>query len=164
MRVRVLVVAAVGVVALGLGLAGCGGGGGDTQAAPDRAQGMLANLPSCDRVPLDEGAEVAADVPGLVLPDGARVTSTVAQGALTTVEATIRLTPLDVRAHYEGRTDVELLSVEDEIFESEILLRAQERRMYLRATALCADGTALTAVVGPDSEDAGLPGFRSGAG
>ncbi|MFC6020774.1 hypothetical protein ACFP2T_31975 [Plantactinospora solaniradicis] len=163
MRVRELVVA-VAVLALGLGLAGCGGGGGHPQTAPDRAQGMLANLPSCDRVPLDEGVEVTSDVPGVVLPDGARVTSTVTQGALTTVEATIRLTPLDVRAHYEGREDVELLSAEDEIFESEILLRAQERRMYLRATALCADGTALTAVIGPDSEDAGLPGFRSGGG
>ena len=123
---------------------------------------MLANLPSCDRVPLDEDAEVTAEVTGLVLPDGARVTSVVEQGALTTVEATIRLTPLDVRAHYESRGDIDLLRAEDEIFESEVLLRAQERRMYLRATALCADGTALTAVVGPDSEDAGLPEFRSG--
>lgn len=123
---------------------------------------MLANLPSCDRVPLAEDAEVNADVPGLVLPDGARVTSVLEQGALTTVEATIRMTPLDVRDHYEGRDDIDLLRVEDEIFETEALLRAQQRRMYLRATALCADGTALTAVVGPDSEDAGLPEFQSG--
>jgi hypothetical protein len=158
MRVRVLLLAAAVSV-----LTACGGTD-DPPASPDRAQGMLANLPSCDRVPLDEGAEVAAEVTGLVLPDGARVTSTVQQGALTTVEATIRLTPLDVRAHYQSRDDVDLLSAEDEIFESEVLLRAQQRRMYLRATALCADGTALTAVVGPDSDDAGLPGFRGGGG
>ena len=155
MRVRALVL----VVAL-LGLAACGGT--DTQAGPDRGQAMLANLPSCDRVPLDEGTEVTTEVTGLVLPSGARVTSAVQQGALTTVEATVRLTPLDVRAHYQSRNDIDLLSVEDETFESEVLVRAQERRMYLRATALCADGTALTAVVGPDSEDAGLPEFRSG--
>jgi hypothetical protein len=72
------------------------------------------------------------------------------------------MTPLDVRAHYEGRADIELLRVEDEVFEAEVLTRAQQRRMYLRAGALCADGTTLTAVVGPDSEDAGLPEFQSG--
>ncbi|HEX5540407.1 MAG TPA: hypothetical protein VFX60_02400 [Micromonospora sp.] len=156
MRFRVLAL----VVAVPL-LGACGGGTASHEPA-DRAQAMLANLPSCDRVPLDEEAEVAADVTGLVLPDGARVTSVLEQGALTTVEATIRMTPLDVRAHYEERADVDLLRVEDEIFEAEVLLRAQERRMYLRAAALCADGTALTAVVGRDSEDAGLPEFRSG--
>jgi hypothetical protein len=123
---------------------------------------MLANLPSCDRVPLDAEPQVDAEVTGLVLPDGARVTSVVEQGALTTVEATVRMTPLDVRAHYEGRADIELLRVEDEVFEAEVLTRAQQRRMYLRAGALCADGTTLTAVVGPDSEDAGLPEFQSG--
>ncbi|GAA3730453.1 hypothetical protein GCM10022225_10280 [Plantactinospora mayteni] len=161
---------AVAVAVLGLagaGLAGCGGGGSGgagEPAAQDRNQALLANLPSCDRVPMDEGTEVLAEVAGLVLPPGARVTSTAVQGVLTTVEATIRLTPLDVRAHYQQRTDIELLSVEDEVFESEVLLRAQDRRTYLRATALCADGTALTAVVGPDSDDAGLPGFRSGGG
>lgn len=143
-----------------LGLSACGGT--DTPGAGDNGQAMLANLPSCDRVPLDEDTEVTADVTGLVLPDGARVTSSVEQGVLTTVEATVRLTPLDVRAHYQSRDDIDLLRVEDEIFESEVLLRAQERRMYLRATALCADGTALTAVVGPDSEDADLPEFRGG--
>ncbi|MEO3745488.1 hypothetical protein [Plantactinospora sp. B5E13] len=156
MRARVCLVA----VAL-LGLAGCGGGSAQTPTAGDRGQAMLANLPSCDRVPMDAGREVSGEVTGLVLPAGARVTSTVPQGALTTVEATVRMTPLDVRAHYQGRTDVEVLNVEDEIFESEVLLRAGQRRMYLRATALCADGTALTAVVGPDSDDAGLPEFRS---
>jgi hypothetical protein len=145
-----------------LGIAGCGGDG-DAPAGGDRGRAMLANLPSCDRVPLDEGTEVDADITGLVLPDGARVTATVAQGALTTVEATVRLTPLDVKAHYQSRTDVEVLSAEDEVFESEVLLRSQQRRMYLRATALCANGTALTAVVGPDSDDAGLPEFRSGS-
>ncbi|MEE6258744.1 hypothetical protein [Plantactinospora sonchi] len=158
MRARVCLVA----VAL-LGLAGCGGGSGDGATPPgDRGQAMLANLPSCDRVPMGEGTGAGAEVTGLVLPDGARVTSAVPQGALTTVEATVRMTPLDVRAHYQGRTDVEVLNVEDEIFESEVLLRAGQHRMYLRATALCADGTALTAVVGPDSDDAGLPEFRSG--
>ncbi|PZG02673.1 hypothetical protein [Micromonospora deserti] len=137
-------------------------GGTDSPAGGGPGRDMLANLPSCDRVPLDTDPEVRADVPGLALPDGARVTSVVEQGALTTVVATVRMSPLDVRAHYEQRTDIDLLRVEDEIFETEVLARAQDRRMYLRAGALCADGTSLTAMVGPDSDDAGLPEFRSG--
>ncbi|RKN50198.1 hypothetical protein D7193_30580 [Micromonospora costi] len=145
---------------LPLVLAACGGTDGGTDAGQGRASGMLANLPSCDRVPLDADAEVDGTVTGLLLPDDARVTSVVEQGALTTVEATVRMTPLDVRAHYEQRTDIELLRAEDEVFEAEVLMRAQQHRTYLRATALCADGTTLTAVVGPDSEDAGLPEFR----
>ncbi|TCC00542.1 hypothetical protein E0H26_02340 [Micromonospora zingiberis] len=155
MRFRVL---AATVVVLPL-LAACGGG---TPAPAGAGRDLLANLPSCDRVPMDDEPEVAADVPGLVLPEGARVTSVVEQGVLTSVAATIRMSPLDVRAHYEQRTDIDLLRVEDEIFETEVLARTQDRRMYLRAGALCADGTTLTVMVGPDSEDAGLPEFRSG--
>ncbi|PZG24149.1 hypothetical protein C1I95_01140 [Micromonospora craterilacus] len=155
MRFRAFV-AAVAVLPL---LAACGGG---TPSATGGPRDMLANLPSCDRVPLDQDPEVAADVPGLMLPDGARVTSVVEQGVLTSVEATVRMSPLDVRAHYEQRTDIDLLRVEDEIFETEVLARAQDRRMYLRAGALCADATTLTVMVGPDSEEAGLPEFRSG--
>ncbi|MEV1328627.1 hypothetical protein AB0J20_03510 [Micromonospora costi] len=156
MRLRMLAVTAT----LPLVLAACGGNDGGTDAGQGRASGMLANLPSCDRVPLDADAEVDATVAGLLLPDDARVTSVVEQGALTTVEATVRMTPLDVRAHYEQRTDIDLLRAEDEVFEAEVLMRAQQHRTYLRATALCADGTTLTAIVGPDSEDAGLPEFR----
>lgn len=149
--------AAAALVALTL--AACGGA--DEPGSGNRADAMLGNLPSCDRVPLDEGGEVSADVAGLVLPDGAWVTSVLEQESLVSVEGVVRMTPLDVRADYESRTDVELLRVEDEIFETEVLLRADGRRMYLRATALCADGTSLTAVIGPDSEDAGLPEFQS---
>ncbi|SCF15735.1 hypothetical protein GA0074695_3857 [Micromonospora viridifaciens] len=142
-------------------LAGCGGGTNSPRGA-DPARAMLANLPSCDRVPLDADPEISAEVTGLVLPDGARVTSVVKQGVLTTVEASIRMTPLDVRAHYEQRDDIDLLRAEDETFEAEVLIRTAQRRMYLRAGALCADGTSLTAVVGPDSDEAGLPQFQNG--
>ncbi|WP_139338088.1 hypothetical protein [Micromonospora avicenniae] len=157
MRLRMLAV----VVTVPLLLASCGTDSGSGQRAAGRGADMLANLPSCDRVPLDADAEVDTPVTGLLLPEDARVTSVVEQGALTTVEATVRMTPLDVRAHYEQRGDIDLLRAEDEIFETEVLMRAQQRRTYLRATALCADGTTLTAVVGPDSDDAGLPEFQS---
>lgn len=150
------------VVTVPLLVASCGtdSDSGSGQRAGGRGADMLANLPSCDRVPLDADAEVDTPVTGLLLPEDARVTSVVEQGALTTVEATVRMTPLDVRAHYEQRGDIDLLRAEDEVFETEVLMRAQQRRTYLRATALCADGTTLTAVVGPDSDDAGLPEFQ----
>jgi hypothetical protein len=149
---------AAAAVAVGV-LAACGGSGSQNTGGP--AEEMLANLPSCDRVPLDEAPEVDADVTGLVLPDDARLTSVLEQGSLTSVDGTIRMTPLDLRADYENRSDLDVVRIEDEIFETEVLIRADGRRMYLRATALCADGTALTAVVGPDSEDADLPEFQS---
>ncbi|NED94396.1 hypothetical protein G1H11_03620 [Phytoactinopolyspora alkaliphila] len=144
-------------------LAACGGDdpGASAESGMGQAEGMLANLPSCDRVPLDEEPEIDADVPGLVLPDDARLTSVLEQGSLTTVDGTIRMTPLDLRADYESRTDLDVIRIEDEIFETEVLLRADGHRMYLRATALCADGTALSAVIGPDTEDTDLPEFQS---
>lgn len=141
-------------------LVACGGGSGSGQP-DDAAAQMLANLPDCDRVPLDEDAEVAADVQGLVLPGDTRVSSVLEQGPLVMVEGTVRMTPLDVRAHYEARDDIDLLRIEDETFETEVLLRADGRRMYLLAVALCADGTAVSAMIGPDSDDSGLPEFQS---
>jgi hypothetical protein len=155
-RARACVLALAALVAL----VGCGGTEASGEA--DRGRGLLSNLPSCDRVSLGERAGASADVTGLVLPEGATVTSVVEQNGLTTVEATVRMTPLDVRAFYQNDAAVDVLRAEDEVFESEVLVRAEQRRMYLRATALCADGTALTAVVGPDSEDAGLPEIEGG--
>ncbi|NEE00216.1 hypothetical protein [Phytoactinopolyspora halotolerans] len=160
------VVPAVVLAVLAVVLASCGGTSPDQDAAAasdpaDRAGAMLDNLPSCDRVPMDEEPEVSTDAAGEFLPDGARVTSAREQGNLTSIEATVRMTPLDLRADYEGRTDIEILRIEDEVFETEVLARTAGRRMYLRATALCADGTALSAVLGPDSDDAGLPEFQS---
>lgn len=143
-------------------LAACAGGdGGDGEVATDRAAQLLANLPDCDRVPLDESPEIAAEVTGLYLPEDARVTSVTEQGPLTTVSGTIRMSPLDIRDQYESRDDLDLLRVEDEVFETEVLVRAGGHRMYLMASALCADGSALTAIVGPDSDEAGLPEFQS---
>jgi hypothetical protein len=151
---------AIAAVILSAVLVACGGGANSAGSSDPDAE-MLVNLPDCDRVPMDEEPEVLADIDGLVLPDGARVTSVREQGPLISVEGSIRMTPLELRADYETRGDVDLLRIEDETFEAEVLLRADGRRMYLLAMALCADGTALSAMIGPDSEDAGLPEFQS---
>ncbi len=159
-RVGLRVCASVAVVVL---LSACGGDDGGSRPASegDPAEQMLANLPSCDRVPVDEDPEVEADVAGLVLPEGARITSVTEQGPLTSVSGSVPMTPLELRADYEGRDDVELLRVEDETFETEVLLRVDGRRMYLLAAALCATASDLSVTVGPDTEDAGMPQFQS---
>lgn len=142
-------------------LTGCGPADEGADDAQGPGQAMLANLPSCDRVPVGEGPEVEEDVPGLVLPQGAKVTEVSEQGPLTSVGGSIEMTPLELRADYEGRDDVDLLRVEDEVFETEVLLRADGRRMYLMASALCATASDLSIIIGPDTDDAGLPQFRS---
>jgi hypothetical protein len=150
----------VGVAAVVL-LSACGPAEPPEDAGGGAGEQMLANLPSCDRVPVGEEPEVEADVDGLVLPEGARVTSVVQQGPLTSISGSITMTPLEVRADYEGRQDVDLLRVEDEVFETEVLLRAEGRRMYLMAAALCATASDLNVIIGPDTDDAGLPQFQS---
>lgn len=154
-RLRLVFASALAVL-----LSACGGGG-TPEAGGDVGEQMLANLPSCDRVPVDEDPEVEADVAGLVLPEGARVTSVVEQGPLTSISGSVRMTPLELRADYEGRDDVQLVRVEDEVFETEVLLRADGRRMYLLASALCASASDLSVIIGPDTDDSGLPQFQS---
>jgi hypothetical protein len=145
-------------------LVACGGpaaAGGDAAADPDAA--MLAALPDCDRVPLDADPEVTLDDPGLArpLPPGSRVTSVLAQGPLTMVEGTVEATPLEIRADFETRDDLEVLRIEDEVFETEVLTRADGHRAYVIAIALCDQASAVSVMIGPDSEETDLPEFRS---
>ncbi|MEO2104614.1 MAG: hypothetical protein ABGZ36_03120, partial [Actinomycetota bacterium] len=134
--------------------AGCGGG------ATDPAAAALAALPACDEAA--EHLPAPSDVAGLVLPEGSRVTEVTRGGPVVTVSAEVSRTPVDVRNEYHDRDDLEVLSAEDETFESEVLVRVGDHRMYLRAVALCAQGSGLTAVIGPDSDDTTLPELRTG--
>ena len=124
---------------------------------PDQGAAALAALPACDDPPA--AAAAAAEVPGLVLPEHAIVTDIASQGPLTQVSGYVAMTPLEVRAWYEDDPGegVRLLSVEDEVFEAELLLSDQDRRMYLRALALCADGSGLEATVAPAGDADALP-------
>lgn len=134
-------------IALVLLAAGCGAAGADAPRAPALA------LPPCEAAP----PTVAADVPGLVLPAGARVTSVTPQPPLTSVTAWVGRTPLEVRAQLEGRHDLQLLHVEDEVFEAEALLSDGAHRTYLRARAACATGSSVLAAVAPEAEASALP-------
>lgn len=94
---------------------------------------------------------------GLVLPDEAVVTDVMPEGPLTQVSGYVAMTPLDVRAWYEADPGIDLVTVEDEVFESELLVASGDRRMYLKALALCDRGSALEATVAPAGEDEALP-------
>jgi hypothetical protein len=90
-------------------------------------------------------------VEGLVLPEGAYLTEVVRQGPLVQVRGRVDRTPLELRAEYEQRDDVEVLTLEDEGVEVETLVSTGGFRTYLRGTALCATASALDGLVSPEA-------------
>jgi hypothetical protein len=87
------------------------------------------------------------EVEGLVLPEGAYLTEVVRQGPLVQVRGWVERTPLQLRVEYEERTDVEVLTLEDEVVEVETLVTDGAHRTFLRGTALCATASALDGLV-----------------
>lgn len=164
--------AAAAAAAAVLVLAGCTGGDSDDEpgaasaspssqptsggkrALPQDDGGPLEGLPGCEEPPAGE----PVDVEGLSLPDEAVVTSVSEQGPLTTVQGYVAQTPITVRRFYEGRDDIQVLEIEDEVLEAEVLYAGGEFRTYVKAQAACAEGSTLLAVVGP-AGDAVLPSF-----
>jgi hypothetical protein len=151
------------LVLLGV-LAACSDGGGD--ALPVRTAGPtptaidsallapLEGLGPCPSPPPPADVELP---PGVLLPDGATVTSVNETGPLTNVQGFVPLTPVQVRVDYSERDDVEILTVEDEGFESEVLLSAGERRLFVKAQAICDRGSVFAAVLAPESAAAAVP-------
>lgn len=111
-------------------------------------------MAACD-VDLDPDPE-AAGQPGLLLPDGAVPVLLDVAGELTQVQGFVTLTPVQVLDAYVRRTDLEVLSTEHEVFESELLYEVDvvgadgarsRRRVYLKAQAVCATGSNFNALV-----------------
>jgi hypothetical protein len=152
---RILVVAAV----LG-GLSGCTG-----VAATEAGGDPFAGFPPCE--PPDAQGAVAApavDVPGLVLPEDAVVISTTRTGPITDVTAYVPRTPIEVRAFYEDvHDDVEVLQLEDEVFETEVLLAHGALRSYLIARTACREGSSITGFIAPEHAVADLPTGQVGS-
>lgn len=112
------------------------------------ATGPLMALSECEDMP--EPADVA-DVVGAQLPEGAVVTSSVVQGPLTNVTAQVPTTPVNIRLAFEQRDDLQILVIEDEVFEAELLVSDGTHRTYLKASAICQTGSTLLAVVAPEN-------------
>lgn len=116
--------------------------------------GPLTVLPPCDERPAPSGDPA---VPGLVVPDETIITDVTPQPPVTSVRGYLEMTPVQVRAHYAERDDVDVLHIEDEVFEAEILLASGAHRLYVKAMASCAEGSHLLAIVAPDVDADGLP-------
>lgn len=114
--------------------------------------GPLVALPECDAPPKG----MAADVSGLLLPDGAVVTAVEDVGQLVSVRAYIEQTPIQVREFYGAEPGLELFEIEDEIYEAEVLFGGDEYRSYVKAQAQCQQGSILLVYVGP-GDGGGLP-------
>ena len=115
--------------------------------------GAFELLAPCE--PMPSGAQ--ADVAGLYLPDEAVVLSVTPFGPLTHAEGLVDLNPVEVRRHYEARDDLEIISIEDEGFESEVLVSDGEHRMYLMAQVACATGSQFAATVGDEEAAEQIP-------
>ena len=108
----------------------------------------LRGLGPCEDAP-SQGRD--DEVQGLVLPSDAVVTKVSPAGPLTNVQGYLPMTPVEVRAFYQRHDDLTVLSVEDEVFESEVLFALDDRRVFLKSQAVCERGSVFVAVVAPDA-------------
>ena len=100
----------------------------------------------------------AADAPeGLYLPAGAAVTTVEVTGPLTNVQGWLPLTPVEVRVHYQRLDAVDVISVEDEIIESEVLVSDGTYRLFVKAQAACERGSVFVAVRAQEAEADAVP-------
>ena len=65
------------------------------------------------------------------------------------VHVSTTVTPIEVRQFYEREPSLTIFELEDEIFESEVLVERGAFRTYMKASAACSDGSTIYAVVGP---------------
>lgn len=122
----------------------------------------IADLPSCPPPP--DGVDER--VPGLYLPAQATIVEVDADGPLTEVTGYVALTPVQLRAWFQTRDELEVIQVEDEVRESEALLYDGRYRLFVQALALCDQGSRFTAVVarGADADAVPTPRGSPAAG
>lgn len=96
-------------------------------------------------------------VEGLVLPPAAIVSRVREDGALTSVEGYIPRTPVEVRAFYQEHPTLEVVQIEDEVFESESLVSDGTNRLFVKAQAVCERGSVFVAFVAPEAGGAEVP-------
>lgn len=154
----------VALLALATGCGGQGSGApGDIAAggAPvvgatttEDPNALYADFPECEPLPAPTPHE---SVPGAVELDDAWIESVSRTGVLTTITGLVEATPVDLRDDFADRDDVEVIYVEDEGYETEILLDDGEHRTYLKATIRCRTGSVVAQIVAPAGGDELLP-------
>ena len=134
-------------------LAACSSAAPQGQPPPSGAADF-SSLPVCAEQPPQPPVD---QVDGLTLPDEATVFSVYDVGTLTQAEGMVDLTPVEVRAYYEGREDLQVLNIEDERVEAEILVTDGTHRMFVKAQIACATASNFTATVGTEAEAGAMP-------
>ena len=107
----------------------------------------LAGLPACPTASPAANAESPPEVP---LPSAATVVKAGADGSLQSVQGTVARTPVEVMVDYLRRPGIEVVAAEDEVFESEVLLLAGDLRVFVKAQATCARGSAFVLFASTD--------------
>lgn len=134
--------AAAGLVLLAAGCSGSPSPSGGQPGINPGAADPYARLPAC-RTPEGSGRSTVETV----LPPGAVVTSSQSEGPVTTVTGFVAMTPVQVRAFYErDQTRLTVRQAEDEIYEAEVFGAVGQLRQFIKATAICRDGSQLMAV------------------
>lgn len=98
----------------------------------------LEGLPACPSPP----TAIAADTGDLPLPNQAVVTGADDDQGLRSVQGFTPRTPVEVMVDYLRLDDWSVLTAEDEVFESELLLERDGLRVFVKAQANCARGSA----------------------
>lgn len=126
------------------GVADAGPGPGTQAGVPDPDDidparlDPLEGLPPCPAPP----DAVDSDTGDLPLPTAAVVTGADLDGGLHSVQGFTPRTPVEVMVDYLRRDGWEVLTAEDEVFESELLLERDGLRVFVKAQANCSRGSA----------------------
>lgn len=170
--------AAAGAVAAVVLLPACGGGAapapGPAGAGPvavgtdvtvdPQLLAPLVGLGPCPERDLQPVSDADADVPGLVLPDEAVVTAVSHVDPLVNVEGVVTMTPIQMRVWYQRESGLDVLSIEDEVWEAEALTTDGEHRLFVKAQAACESESLFVAVVAPEGAAGGVPAPAGSAG
>ena len=87
---------------------------------------------------------------GTILPRSAVATRMRERGPTVRVTGYVPMRPIELRMYYESRQDLEILTIEDEIIEAEALLSDGAFRTFIKAQAVCDEGSTFLAVVAPE--------------
>lgn len=111
-------------------------------------------LPPCGKPPSEDPT---VPPPGAVMPPTARLTAVRDQPPLVQLNGYVESTPVEVREWIEAQAGLTVVASEDEGYESELLVTDGTWRTFVKARAVCADGSLLAEVIAPEDSSAMLP-------
>ncbi len=101
--------------------------------------------------------EVPVVEDAVVLPPEGFLVQRTEQGGLVNTRGYVAMTPLQFQVWVRDQPGLEMLTVENEIQESETLYTNGERRIFLKAAAVCELGSAFIAVVADEVDADAVP-------